>query len=67
MQKLLEVIRSLSQQNIDLAKRVGATEAKAQILSEKLQLLEAPKEKKKSFWSRLSSVFKISGAPIEIC
>jgi len=57
--ELLKVIRDLSQQNIDLARRVGAAEAKVQMLSEKMQLLESPvikkPEKKKGFWSRIFS------------
>ncbi|MCL2474916.1 MAG: helix-turn-helix domain-containing protein [Chloroflexi bacterium] len=53
--ELLKVIRDLSQQNIDLARRVGAAEAKVQMLSEKMQFLEAPKTKasKRGFWSRI--------------
>ena len=53
VQQLLKVISDLSQQNVELARRVGAAESKVQILSEKLQLLEAPKEKKRGFWDRI--------------
>jgi len=53
LQQLLKVISDLSQQNVELAKRLGAAEAKAQMLTEKLQLLDTSKGKRKGFWSRI--------------